>query len=107
MDEDTPMHATQIDPRGIDRTDQVPSYVVIFWEQGTDPAGAPAGYAADEWLLSDVDDLADVVQWIEERRAGREVELLVGLPSSTAGAGTESSYVRLMGADPTEVPWPS
>lgn len=76
-----------------------PSYRVNFWQQ----ASPPRGWALDAYVLSDVEDLAEVQQWIEENAHGRRFELFVEVDNEPPGPFTsprKSRLVRLLGSNP-------
>ncbi len=76
-----------------------PFYRVNFWEQ----ASPPPGWMLDAYILSEVDDLTEVYQWIEEHVRGRRFELFVEMQEEPLGPFTsprKSDLIRLLGKNP-------
>lgn len=76
-----------------------PFYRVNFWEQ----ASPPRGWMLDAFVLSDVEDLTQVQQWIEENARGRRFELFVETqdePVNPFSSPRKSGLIRLLGSNP-------
>lgn len=76
-----------------------PFYRVNFWEQ----ASPPRGWMLDAFVLSDVEDLTQVHQWIEENARGRRFELFVEMqhePVQPFASPRKSGLIRLLGSNP-------
>ena len=76
-----------------------PNYRVNFWEQAT----PLRGWALDAYVLSEVKDITEVHQWIEENAHGRRLELFVEIDDEQLGPFTrprKSRLVRLLGSNP-------
>jgi hypothetical protein len=76
-----------------------PVYRVNFWEQ----ASPPRGWMLDAFVLSDVEDLTQVHQWIGENARGRRFELFVeseNEPVKPFASPRQSGLIRLLGTDP-------
>ncbi|WP_181032298.1 hypothetical protein [Arthrobacter sp. ZGTC212] len=76
-----------------------PFYRVNFWEQ----ASPPRGWMLDAYILSEVEDLTEVYQWIEENARGRRFELFVEMQEEPLGPFTSprtSDLIRLLGRNP-------
>lgn len=76
-----------------------PLYRVNFWEQ----ASPPRGWMLDAFVLSDVEDLTQVQQWIEENARGRRFELFVEMQHEPVGpfeSPRKSGLIRLLGSNP-------
>jgi hypothetical protein len=76
-----------------------PFYRVNFWEQ----ASPAAGWMLDAFVLSDVEDLTQVHQWIEENAHGRRFELFVEIeyePVKPFASPRKSGLVRLLESNP-------
>ena len=86
------MQVRRVDPRGFTRSVPSPSYLVVLWEQ---QGSNPAGYVADEYELSEVDDVRSVLEWAERESATNR--------TFTVDAIVDETLVRLFGEDPTRV----
>lgn len=88
------MKAEPIDPRDTLWESDQPAYRVYFW--GRQSQRPFAGWASDEWRLSEVD-VADVLSWANERAQGRFITIWVEHESKQLGLG----MIRLLGWEPT------
>ena len=76
-----------------------PFYRVNFWEQ----ASPPRGWMLDAYMLSEVDGVTEVYQWIEEKAHGRRFELFVEMQEEPLGpfaSPRKSDLIRLAGSNP-------
>ena len=87
------MRAQQVDPRTVRWEHDHPAYRVYFWQRITE--GLHAGWASDEWRLTDTD-VHGVLTWATENANGRYPTIWVEL--ETAG---QTGLVRLSGWEPT------
>jgi len=76
-----------------------PTYRVNFWE-----CPAP-GFAwnLDAYALTEVEDVAEVLRWVNERARGRQFELFVEMDEEPVGSFESprvTGLVRLLGSDP-------
>ncbi|MFC6357060.1 hypothetical protein [Luethyella okanaganae] len=74
-----------------------PSYRVNFWEK------SGQAWALDAYALFDVQDITEVLQWIEGRSSGRQFELFVEMNDEVPGAFQDprtSGLIHLMGTNP-------
>lgn len=78
-----------VDPRYVNRVDREPSYRVDYWT---------ADSAAEEWQLTEVADVAEVVAWAEEQADGR-VFVVYAEFIHEGGHG----MIRLLGQEPPGV----
>lgn len=79
-----------------------PSFRVNFWQQ----ASPQHGWALDAWVLTDVEDINEVHQWIDENAHGRRFELFVEMepePVLPFTTPRTSGLIRLLGRDPNTV----
>jgi hypothetical protein len=80
------MKATNADPRVIGRETEHPAYWVIFHR----------GHAAEEFRLTDVLSVHEVLAWAEAKSAGRPFQVFV-----EADDGDERHALRLSGKAPS------
>lgn len=78
-----------IDPRYVNRVDRDPSYRVDFWTDQT---------VSEEWKLSQVADITEVLLWANEHSAGRTFVIYAEFPYEN-GHG----MIRLLGNEPPGV----
>jgi hypothetical protein len=75
---------------------EFPNYRVNFWQKGT-------GWALDAHVLLGVQDLHEVLTWVEEHSRGRRFEVFVETvleAESDFGVPRTAGLVRLLGSNP-------
>jgi hypothetical protein len=78
-----------------------PSFRVNFWSRQS----LGHAWALDAFVLTEVADVTEVVQWADEHADGRRVEVFAEFPNEPVGSFTEprqSNLLRLLGSDPNE-----
>ncbi|MGJ3188928.1 hypothetical protein [Paenarthrobacter sp. FR1] len=83
------MKSRTVDPRYVNRVDLEPSYRVDFWT---------AAGVAEEWQLTEVADVTEVLAWAEEQADGRAFVLYAEFIHE-GGHG----MIRLLGQEPPGV----
>ncbi len=75
-----------------------PGYRVNFWQKTS-----LGSWNLDAYVLSDVDDVGEVLRWVEEHASGRRFEVFAELDAETLGAFETPRFtglVRLLGTNP-------
>jgi hypothetical protein len=89
-----------VDPRDIEWEVDQPAYRVYFWHQPAAPPGVARElvmFHSDEYRLSDVVDVGEVLAWARDRgRADQTFTLYVEHRD-----GDRLGLIQLMGTDPT------
>ena len=89
-----------VDPRDTQWEVDRPVYRVYFWHQPPAPAGVPeehAGWHCDEYRLSDVTDVEQVLGWARTTARADQTFVLY----LEQGDAERRGLVRLLGTDPT------
>ena len=76
-----------------------PVYRVHFWQQP--PPGY--GWPLEAYVLTDAEDITEVLNWVEEHARGRRVEVFAELDEEPVGAFTtprKTRLLRLLGSNP-------
>lgn len=79
----------------------LPVYRVNFWQQP--PPGA--GWSLDAYVLTEVDDINEVLLWVDEHAHGRRVEVFAEMDEEPVGSfetPRKAGLVRLLGTNPNE-----
>jgi hypothetical protein len=94
------MKVRQVDPRDVAWEIDFPSYRVYFWKPDPPPVGVrdhPVGFSSNEFELSGVSDVGEVLAWIEASASPGSIYTLWVVVVQ----GDERGLVRLAGEDPT------
>jgi hypothetical protein len=84
-----------------DRRIEAPAYRVNFWER----ASADVAWNLDAWILSDAEEVGEVLDWIAAHSDGRRYELFVETEEPQISSFEEprvANLVRLYGTNPNE-----
>jgi hypothetical protein len=76
-----------------------PAYRVNFWQR-TSPEQA---WSLDAFALTEVEDITDVLQWVDEHAAGRRFEVFVEMdeePARSFQSPRKAGLIRLLGSNP-------
>ena len=76
-----------------------PTYRVNFWER---PSPGCA-WNVDAYALAEVEDITEVLRWVDEHARGRRFELFAEMddqPEEAFGIPRTSGLVRLLGSNP-------
>ncbi|MGO1231544.1 MULTISPECIES: hypothetical protein [Micrococcaceae] len=84
------MIARSIDPRYPHEEELAPAYRVDFWEQDG---------ASDEWRLTEVTDIHEVIDWVNSNSSGREASICIEY-SHSSGIENTTVLLRLSGPEP-------
>lgn len=76
-----------------------PCYRVNFWQEG------PPGYSwnLDAYALTEVEDITEVLQWVDEHAKGRRFEVFAELDDEPEGSfqtPRKTGLVHLLGSNP-------
>ncbi|MCD1285735.1 MULTISPECIES: hypothetical protein [unclassified Brevibacterium] len=80
--------------------DDSPTYRVNFWERYGNES-----WSLEAFVLSDAEDVREVLEWALEHANGRRIELFVEIevePFTSFSAPRKTDLLRLYGSDPTE-----
>ena len=89
-----------VDPRDGRYREMATAYRVYFWELAYKPErGIPPLWSSDEYELTDVRDVAEVLEWAEASSKGRAYTLY-----AIHDRGTDRGLIQLLGVDPTREP---
>lgn len=84
------MIARSVDPRYANEQDLSPTYRVDFWS---------VDGASEEWRLTDVEDVHEVLEWVSSKAKGRESSVCVEF-SHLGGEQDSTILLRLSGPAP-------
>lgn len=76
-----------------------PCYRVNFWQQ-SHPGDA---WGLDAYALIDVEDVSEVLRWVDKHAEGRHFELFVEMdyePEGSFGTPRKTGLIRLLGSNP-------
>ncbi|MCF6379798.1 hypothetical protein L2K70_19470 [Nocardioides KLBMP 9356] len=93
------MEVERVDPRDTEWVDDRPVYRVYFWHRPPAPPGVAPEHAmwhCDEYRLSNVADVIEVVDWARDRARSQQT-FVIYVEQRDAN---RSGLVRLLGADP-------
>lgn len=94
------MNAEPTDPRDGRWKDKPTAYRVDFWRPlgslKARPLHIGVPMAADEWMLTDVRDVAEAIEWADVNAGGRTYTMY-----AVYDRGSERGLVHLLGIDPT------
>lgn len=78
---------------------QITQYSVRFWSPPIVEGSMPS---QETWVLSETESVEEVLEWANERRLGRQIEIFAAdRRENDLGQAEEIAY-RLVGSDPTE-----
>jgi hypothetical protein len=104
------MEITRVDPRTGGWEEYGQRYRVYFWEQGFPPPsgarGENVGYASDEYEVSGVNDVFEVIAWANRNSGARQGVVYPGSDRTytlyaVVDRGDNLGLVHLAGVDPT------
>jgi|SRR5450755_2376449 hypothetical protein len=87
------MRAHPVDPRDIQWEEDITTYRVYFWQQGT-----TGGWISDEWEIEDAD-ISQVLNWATDKANDRSFVLY-----AKTGNDESPGLLTLFGTDPTRRP---
>ena len=89
-----PIETVHAEPR--DSVDS-PAYRVNFWQRSGE------AWSLDAYALTEVKDIAEVLQWVDENAAGRRFEVFAEMDTEPEGSfqsPRKTGLIRLLGANP-------
>lgn len=93
------MMTVGVDPRDIRWEMDGQVYRVYFW---TGPSHPDGGWSCTETRVTDVDSVAEVLEWAFSHAEDRDVVVYLELEAQPGALGVERGLVRLHGRDPGE-----
>ncbi|TFC96753.1 MULTISPECIES: hypothetical protein [Cryobacterium] len=76
-----------------------PAYRVNFWQRPS----PEHGWNLDAYVLTDVEDITEVLQWVDEHAAGRRFEVFVEMneePERSFQSPRMTGLIRMLGSNP-------
>jgi hypothetical protein len=76
-----------------------PTYRVNFWQRSS----REHAWNLDAYALTDVEDITEVLEWVDEHAAGRRFEVFVEMdeePARSFQSPRKAGLIRLLGSNP-------